>query len=56
MRLRSFWAATALLLVLVPALAFAGTAYVVIWGAGFGYDNRVTVDGDQLVQPRFGFN
>ncbi len=24
--------------------------------AAFGYDNRTTIDGDQLVQPRFGFN
>ena len=23
---------------------------------GFGYDNRVTIDGKELVQPRFGFN
>lgn len=23
---------------------------------GFGYDNRVTIDGKEIVQPRFGFN
>ena len=25
-------------------------------GGGFGYDNRATIDGKELIQPRFGFN